>query len=362
MLRIVTGTLIIVALVTALWSHLGEHDFGSAATRVALKYEMGEKCPLSYASLKSEDVGLISICSTFGLKSYLAARENREVAGTLFATYGELEDFRLVVDKYGAEALATIQYFRERESREFRFRARMHQLWERFRSGEPLDVPPVKLTPDEHGFIAIQELKRRGHNLLAEFESLDEVKRKHVKRLISAATELFTGGITNLEARMIRGEKVTWKHVAHAVLDVSVIVGGAASVAKVLQGAKVAGKATMLAKTSGAFSTARTVIKSVAVVGTVSVAAIVAYNPSLVISAAGWVAQQVGLPAWAGVAFLAGIVAFALMSLLEVAYRIVLRLTWPVRKVIRIGTWMHAAYLRRRARRIALRSQSSFHE
>ena len=358
LVRIVTGTLIIAIIVTVLWSRFGEQDFGSAATRVALKYEMGEKCPLSYASLKSEDVGLISICSTFGLKSYLAARENREVAGTLFATYGKEDDFLLVVDKYGAEALATIQYFRDRDSLEFRIRARRDQLWKRFRSGEPLDVPPVKLTPDEHGFIAIQELKRRGHNLLAEFEFSDGVKRKQVKRLISAATELFTSGVTDLEARILRGEKITWRHVAYAVLDVSVIVGGAASVAKVLQGAKVAGKATMLAKTSGAFSTARTVIKSVAVVGAVSVAAIVAYNPSLMISAAGWVAQQVGLPAWAGVAFLAGIVAFALMSLLEVAYRIVLRLTWPVRKVIRIGTWMHAAYLRRRARRIALRSQN----
>lgn len=81
MLRILTGTLIIAVLATALWSRFGENDFGSAATRVALKYEVGEKCPLSYASLKSEDVGLISVCSTFGLKSYLAARENRTDAG-----------------------------------------------------------------------------------------------------------------------------------------------------------------------------------------------------------------------------------------------------------------------------------------
>ena len=75
MLRIVTGTLISAALATALWSHLGDKDFGDAATRIALTYEMREKCPLSYAPLKSEDVGLVSICSTFGLKSYLAPRE-----------------------------------------------------------------------------------------------------------------------------------------------------------------------------------------------------------------------------------------------------------------------------------------------
>lgn len=356
MLRIVTGTLIIAALASALWSRFGENDFGSAATRIALKYEMGDKCPLSYASLKSEDVGLISICSTFGLKSYLAARDNREVAGALFATYGELEDFRFVVEKYGAEALAVIQYFRERDSREFRIRARLHQLWERFRSAEPLDVPPVKLTPDEHGFIAIQELKRGGHELLAQFEFLDGVKRKQVKRLISTAVNLFTSGITDLEARMIRGEKVTWKHVAHAALDVSVIVGGAASIAKVLHGAKAVHKTAVVAKAGGAFSTVRTVVKTVAIVGTVSVAAVVAYNPSLMITAAGWIAEQVGLPAWAGVAILAGIVAFALMSLLEMAYRIVLRLTWPVRKAIRIGTWMHAAYLRRQERRHAAKS------
>ena len=358
MLRIVTGTLIIAALATALWSHLGDKDFGDAATRIALTYEMREKCPLSYAPLKSEDVGLVSICSTFGLKSYLAAREYREVAGTLFAVYGELDDFRSVVERYGAEALGVIQYFRERDSREIRFRARVRQLWDQLRAGEPLDVPPVKLTADDHGFIAIQELKRRGHNLLAEFEFSDGTKRKQVKRLISAATELFTSGVTDLEARMIRGEKVTWRHVTHAVLDVTVVVGGAASVAKVLTAAKAAHRTAALAKAGNAFRTVRTVMKTVAVVGAVSVAGVVAYNPSLMITAAGWIAQQVGLPSWVGVAALAGIVAFALMTLLEFAYRVLHRITWPARKLYRVGKWMHAAYARRRARRIALRSQN----
>lgn len=353
MLRILTGTLILACVATVAWWLVGEKNFEYAATRTALAYEMKDTCPLSYAAMKSENVGLISICSTFGLKAYLAARASPETAGELFATYGDLADFREVVEKHGEEALAVIQYFRERDSREFRVRARARQLWERFRSGEPLDVPPVKLSADDHGFIAIQELKRRGHSLLAEFEFTDGVKRKQVRRAILAATELFTSGITDLEARMIRGEKVTWKHVAYAALDVSVIVGGAAAVAHVLRGAKTVQRVGVLAKAGGAFRTAGAVVKTVAIVGTVSTLALVAYNPSLMISAAGWIAEQVGLPSWVGVAALMGIVAFGLMTLIELIYRVLYRLSWPYR----FGMRAYARVKLHRARRKALRSR-----
>lgn len=356
MLRILVSTLILAVLATITWSYVGEKDFETAATRTALTYEMREKCPLSYAALKTENVGLVSICSTFGLKSYIAAQGNRDIAGELFGIYGELEDFRLVVERYGPEALAVIQYFRERDSKEFRFKARVRQIWEQLKSGESFDTPAVKLSPDEHGFLAIQELKRRGHELLAQFEFVDGTKRKQVKRLISTATDLFTGGITDLEARIIRGEKVTWRHVAHAALDAAVIVGGTAAVVKVLRAGKTVHGTTMLAKAGGAFSTARTVVKTVAVVGAVSVAAVVAYNPSLLISGAGWIAEQLGLPAWFGVLVLAGIVALPLMMLVEFVYRLLRHISWPARKIYRVGKWMHNRYQMRRTAR-ALRIQ-----
>lgn len=360
MRRIILSSLIITAIATYFLSYHGVQNFEDAATKTALHYQMRTTCPLSSDALNT-DMGLVSICSEFGLKAYIASRDNPEVAGNLYAIYGGLPDFHTVVEKHGSEALAIIQYFRERDSKEFRARARMKQIFERLLSGENnIDSPPLKLTPDDHGFIAIQELKRRGHNLLAEFEFKDGARRKQAKRLVNAATELFTGGITDLEAAMIRGEKVTWKQVAHAALDATVIIGGVSIVAKTLKGAKVAHKGAGIAKIGSAFGTVKTVVKTVATVGAVSTAALVAYNPSLMISAAGWIGEMITGYAWVGVAVLAMIVASAIMTILEFLYRL---LDWlilrPMRHTYRVGQWMQVAYAKRKARRAELRSSEN---
>lgn len=358
MLRVFTSSLIIAALATILWFQFGEKNFEVAATRTALAYEMRGTCPLSQDFVQAADVGLVSICSTFGIKAYLAARDNPEVAGTLFATYGEVPEFREVVDQHGSEALAIIQYFRERDSIEFRTRARVKQLWEQFSHGNSLDVPPVKLTPDEHGYIAIQEIKRRGHTMLAEFEFTNGVHRKQVKRFLNATTDFFTGGITDLEAAMLRGEKVTWNQVAFAALDVVVVIGGASVIVKALKAPRAVQKGAVLAKMGSTFSTFRSVVRSVAAIGAVSTTAIVLYNPSLMISAAGWVGEIITGHAWVGVAILAMIVASGIMTIFEFVYRIVDRfLIRPLRHTYRFGRWAERKLAQRRERRAHLRSQ-----
>lgn len=193
--------------------------------------------------------------------------------------------------------------------------------------------------------LAINEIKRRGHGLLAEFEIVDgETKRKQVRRLIAAATDLFTGGITELEAAIVRGEKPTWKQIGFAALDVAIVVGGASAVVKSVRAAKVLGKGAVIARTGTAVRTIATVGKIAAAAGATTVLVAVATNPALIASAAGWIAEQAGLPAWVGVLALAMIAAGLVMFLIELLTKYIL---WPITYPYRLGMRFVAYYRRR---------------
>ena len=339
-MRFIVYALGLAALLTILWSvGSGEKDFERATARLGIFYEMGSKCPLVYD--ETRDVSLSSICSTFGLGAYESARRYPDIAGTLFATYGGASEFAEVLDQYGHIVLPVVQYFRDHDSREFRYRAQARNFLDRLR-GEEGDAKPVVFTPDERGLIAINEIKRRGHGMLAEFELVDGgAKRKQVTRAIALATDLFTSGITDLEAAMVRGEKVTWKQVGWASLDATVVLGGASVLIKSLQTAKLAKTGAAAAKAGTAFRTIGTIGKIAAVsTGTVAAVAIIS-NPSLIAAAAGWIAEHVfGLPKWVGVFVLTLILASALVFVLELIYKFVIGpALWPIRRGVRFANW-----------------------
>lgn len=347
-MRIIIAILVIGFALTGAWLR-GETNFEHGATRAAIFYELPAACPLSQERVKAEDVGFLSICSTFGIGAYEAAKRYPEYSRGIFATYGGVEELRKILDQYGHVVLPIIQYFRERGSTEFRIRARMREVWDRLRGNA--DVKPIEFTPDQYGLIAIHEINRRGHNLLAEFEIVDSAQRKHVKRAINAATELFTSGITDLEAAIVRGEEVTWKQVGFAALDATIVIGGASALVKTLKVGKAASKGAVLTKFGTAARTLGTVAKTAAVAG-VSVATVaIVTNPRLVASAAGWVAEQFGLPAWVGVLALSMIAAAGIVWVINIAYKIIFTLTLPFTWPYLVGKRFAEIYRRRHPKR-----------
>lgn len=128
MRRFFVGTLVLATLLTLYWWVREEHDFERAATRAALSYEMKDQCPLDRSRVRQEDLGLLSICATYGLTAYEAARRYPEEAPTIFAIYGELTEFHEILERYGHTVIPIIEYFRNRNSREFRFRMRMQSV------------------------------------------------------------------------------------------------------------------------------------------------------------------------------------------------------------------------------------------
>jgi hypothetical protein len=338
-MRIAFYSVVLALLLTVLWWARGEHDFEHAATRVALSYETRDACPLSDDYSKNEDVGLLSICSTFGLQAYEAARRYPKIAGNIFATYGGLAELREIIEEYGHRVIPVIQYFRERNSREFRFRA-----WLR---GD------VELTPDQHGIIAIFEIKRRGHKLLSEFTFADGAARVHSQRAANFVAELFTGGITDLEVAILRGEKPTWKQVGFAVLDVTIVLGGASVVVNSLKAAKVAGRGIALARVGAAVRTVVTVGKATGKAALVAAPVAFAYmalnHPGMLASGAGWIAEHwLGAEwRWVGVLVLALVVATCIMSVLELVYKFLRLLLAPVIFPYRLGLRFVRLYRRR---------------
>ncbi len=314
-LKLIVACTIAVSL-TILWAR-GEQNFEYRATRTALWYEAKAACPLSDERKRAEDLGMLSICANFGLIGYDSAQRYRDIAPHIFVVYGEVPEFRAVLDTYGHHVIPVIQYFRERKSREFRIRADLSQILDALVNLRKVEGFP-ELTPDQHGLIAIHEIKRRGHALLAEFEISDGIGRKPITRALSTVIDVFAGGITELEAAIIRGDRPTWKQVGHAVLDATIILGGTSLVVKSLQ---VARHGALIAKAGNVMHAMGTVWRVAAITGATTVAIVVVTNPGLIASAVGQLAELAGLPSWAGVLLLSMVVAAMMVWVWNKLYR-----------------------------------------
>ncbi len=304
--------------------------FEELAVRAAIAEEVrvpNSKCPLSPEYTDTADIGPLSICLRYGLGAYQAARLYPESAAKVFAVYGEDETFQKVLDRLGHAVIPVIAYFVEYGSRELQLRQAageaMQQIWE----GKTPKWQLANITREQIGLLAIYQLERRGHEMLAEFEIVDgKAVRKPMRRFFFGLKDLLLGGVDDIETILVRGERLpTWKEVGFAALDVTVIAGGVGAIANAtrlgLGTAEAVEKSTVRlaaenaaeknsvrlvaaegaaannairVAAEGAYETIAAVGKTGAIVAPMAFAYLAITQPQLVASAGGWIAEQLG--------------------------------------------------------------------
>jgi hypothetical protein len=290
--------------------------FEELAVRAAIAEELraaDAKCPLSSALIDTSDIGLLGICRKYGLGAYLAARRYPKSAAQVFAVYGDDQTFQKILDRFGHPVIPVVAYFVENGSREFQYRQAageaMQQIWE----GKKPKWQPAHITREQVGLIAIYQLERRGHEMLAEFEIVDGTAvRKPVTRVLLGVKDLLLGSVDDIETILVRGERLpTWTEVGFAALDVTIIAGGVGAAAKAAQfgiGAAetveknaaraaaegVAGNNAVRVAAEGAYEAITAVGKAGVVLAPYAFAYVAVTRPQLVASAGGWVAERLG--------------------------------------------------------------------
>jgi hypothetical protein len=321
--------------------------FEELAIRAAIAEEVrhpSSKCPLSPEYTDAADISALSLCLKYGLAAYQAALHYPDSAAKVFAVYGGDETFQKVFDRLGDGVIPVIAYFVEHGSRELELRQAAGQAMRQIWDGK---MPTwSSLTREQIGLIAIYQLERRGHEMLAEFEIVDgKAFRKPIRRFFFGVKNVLLGGVDNIETVLVRGERLpSWKEVGFAALDVTIIAGGIGAVAKVARlgiGSAEAAEesAALTAETTaesssvrlaaegateaaegatgvaarateaslvrvageGAYEAIAAVGKTGAIAAPVAVAYVAVTRPQLVASAGGWVAERLGANRFIGI-------------------------------------------------------------
>jgi hypothetical protein len=236
--RTVIAPLVFAALMAAGLALVSDRrGFEELAVRAAIAEELraaDAKCPLSSTLIDTADINLLGICRKYGLGAYQAARRYPKSAAQVFAVYGDDETFQKILDRFGHPVIPVVAYFVENGSWEFQYRQAageaMQQIWE----GKKPKWQPANITREQIGLIAIYQLERRGHEMLAEFEIVGGTAvRKPVTRILLGVKDLLLGSVEDIETILVRGERLpTWKEVGFAALDVTIIAGGVGAAAK----------------------------------------------------------------------------------------------------------------------------------
>jgi hypothetical protein len=300
--------------------------FEELAVRAAIADQAvapGTKCPLSQQYVDKADVVPLSICLSYGLAAYEGAQRYPTTAAKVFAVYGKDDTFQTVLDRYGHQVIPIVAFFVENGSRELQLRQALGDALQQMWAGKKPKWELNDITREQIGLIAIYRLATRGHEMLAEFEIIDgTAKRKPMTRFILGMKDLLLGGVGDIETILVRGERLpTWKEVGLAALDVTVVAGGVGAAAKVARvGAGAAGvveKSTIRLAVEGAYETISTVGKAGVVVTPIAFAYVAITRPQLIVSAGGWIAEQVGANRSVGIfaVYLIGI--FLILQLLR---------------------------------------------
>lgn len=338
------------ALMTLRWETTAPSSFETEIQHAALTSELQrapDNCPLSDEAIAREQAWVLAACLSGGLGWHEAAHRYGDDAANVFHIYGAEDEFGAIFERYGHPVVPVIAYFVRNGSTQYllgeTFSQGMSRLWNEGRIG----VGFADLSPEQYGLIAVHELGRRGHEMLAEFEIVDGIAaRKPMTRMMLGAKDLVFGGASDLETVLVRGERLpSWSEVGWATLDATIVVGGFGAAAKMLQAARLptmaaargAGRVAYLrAAGSGAARSIAAVGRAAGVAAAVAIPYVAITRPHLVASAGGWLAEQAGLPRWAGafavystmlliVAFLAKLFLGPLFSLLRAVTRMVAR-------------------------------------
>jgi hypothetical protein len=348
------AAVLVATLLTVRWELSEPVDFEGAVARAGLAEQISQddsRCPLSREAVERAETWMLAACAQGGLGWIEAARRYREDAAKVFLVYGQDPGFDEVFDRLGHPVVPVVAYFVRNGSTQYLLQETVGQGLSRLWNDGEIGIGMAELSPEQYGLIAIDELRGRGHEMLSEFEIVDGVAvRKQLTRTLLGAKNIVFGGVSDLEKVIARGERLpSWSEMGWATADALIVVGGVGAAAKVLRAAKapaaVAGRsASRLAmlKTAG-----RGAIQSLSAVGTAAgVATVVALpyiaitHPELVTGAAGWLAEQAGMPAWLGV--LAAYLAFCLA--VAVLLRLVLApAVWVVSTVARLTVWLGGA-------------------
>src|ERR1700730_10570514 len=288
---------------TAFTSH--QTSFEEQAVRTTFAQEsadMNSKCPLSSEHVEKADLSALSICVRYGLVAYDSVGRYPAMAQKVFAVYDGEEVLAEILDRYGHVVVPVIGYFVERGSKEFQLREAVGSAWQRLKAGQPITLEMPKITPEQFGLIAMHEIRRRGHEILAEFELVDGVAwRKPGTRLFFGAKDLLVGGLADLEKILVSGKRLpNWKEVGLAALDVTVVAGSMGAIFKATRvGARTAGvleKSTIRVAGEGAIEAIAAVGKTTVRLAPVAFVYVAVTRPQLLASAGGWFAEQLGFP------------------------------------------------------------------
>lgn len=306
--------IVVAALATFAWSRAERPPFEEQVARAALAEEIRAdpaRCPLADDAIAAAPSWLLAACADGGTGWYEAARRYGDTAARVYLVYGQDPALADVFDRLGHPVIPVIAYFVDNGSTEYRLRETIGGGLSRFWNGGAEGPAFAELSPEQYGLIAIEELRRRGHEMLSEFEVVDGVAvRRPLTRALLGAKNVFFGGVSDLERVVARGERLpSWSEIGWAALDAAIVVGGIGAAAKVLRVSRVpvqaAGRgtrvATLRAAGSGAARSLATVGRAAGVAAAVAIPYVVVTRPRLVASAAGWLAERAGLPAWLGV-------------------------------------------------------------
>jgi hypothetical protein len=269
-------------------------------------------CPLKGEILKNVPTDVVAVCAKYGDVAFRIAQRYPDKAPRLFALYGDLPQWKEVLDRYGHEVVPLVWYF-EQGSKEIQVRQALGRAVEGLVHGERPAFKIESMTPEQFGYVAILMLEDRGYDLLGQFEFKDgEARRRPVERALSTIKELFFGGVSQLERVLVRGERwPTFGEIGSAALDVAVVAGGMSAIARLRIAGEAAedaraatrfGRLSALEVSTGAIgdsvmTVGRKVVPAAAVLG---VAYLAVNHPHIVTGAGQWIAERVGVAPWVG--------------------------------------------------------------
>lgn len=318
---------------------------------IRLGAEINPRCTVRLEVLEAQPLPLMGICSEYGTLLYEAATLYPEQAPKLFAMYGAVAEWEDILRRYGGHEVIPIVWSFVTEGSVVQtatasLKKGIAELW----SGQLPSLEGAKLTPWQHGLLAILAIHEHGHRFLDGYEVVDgTAKEKPVANLMSHTVRFFTSGINALEKKYTRGDEIALDDVGGAAIDVAILaLGGHALVAGLKKHSAVATAKALKAKGLAAKGvTVKGVIAKQAAYGAgttlLAVAGKVAPYAALggfgylavthpikttvlTTGALQWTMEQVGLPAQA---------AFLLSWLLMVTF--LWLLAWPVITAGRLG-------------------------
>lgn len=336
--RYVAGLVLALAsIVTLDWARVDRPGIEEQIARSVIEERIrsdATRCPLGREALARSPSWLLAACADGGPGWYEAAARYGDAAARVYLVYGAEPVLADIFERFGHPVVPVIAYFMDNGSTQYRIGETIGGGLARFIDNGPAKPDPAALTPEQYGLLAIEELGRRGHEMLSEFEVVDGVAvRRPFTRALLGAKNLLFGGMTDVERVLARGERLpSWSEIGWAALDAAILVGGVGAATKTLRAARLpaqaAGRVTARAATlraagAGVTRSLVAVGRAAGVTAALALPYVAITRPHLVSSAAGWLAERAGLPVWSGVltvwlaiaALLAAIVRWMLMPM-----------------------------------------------